>query len=158
MHELANNLEFWSLVKLRLDPVLDRLDVVVGDLLDLLDRQRIGAGKVLVQVCQVFNRTRRELGEFLEAGLAERDEPCHFHLHPTVHQAELAANRREVFHLGRIAAVKRGNGVNCRGCYSQLSCRFFRRGGFFGEGSCRHCCLLENKNTSQSLAREQSLS
>jgi hypothetical protein len=41
MHEFAGEFQFGAGLELGLDPVLHRLDVVVGGLLDLLDRQRV---------------------------------------------------------------------------------------------------------------------
>jgi hypothetical protein len=79
--ELAGRAQFGPRLELGLDPVLDRLDVVVGGLLDLLDRQRVGLGEVLHQPEQVGARAGRERLEFGEAGVGQGDEPAHLDLH-----------------------------------------------------------------------------
>jgi hypothetical protein len=93
-----------------LQPVLDRLHVVVGRALDVLDRLRIGFREAQHQAAQQPARgfgQRRELGE---AGVRQRDEPLHLDLHAAVHQAELRQQRAQRIELGGVAAVERRQG------------------------------------------------
>jgi glutathione S-transferase len=53
MHELRRSFQLWARFKSRLDPVLHRLDVVVGGFFDLLDGHGIGFAEVLHQPHQV---------------------------------------------------------------------------------------------------------
>ena len=76
--------------KLRLDPILDGFDIVVGGFLNFLDGQSIIGGKVAHQAQQIRACGLAQGLEFLQAGIAQGNEPANFHLNTTVHIALLA--------------------------------------------------------------------
>jgi hypothetical protein len=110
MHELGGREQLGPGFEFRLDPVLDRFHIVVGGLLDLLDRDRVGLGEIGDQAQQVLARAARERLEFGEAAVRQRDEPRHLDLHPPVHITLFAHQRAQRRELGRVAAVEGGKG------------------------------------------------
>jgi hypothetical protein len=94
----------------RFQPVLDRLDVVVGGALDVLDGLGIGLAETQHQAAQV---TAAGLGQGFELGEArvrQRDEPFHLDLHTAVHQAKLAHQRAQRGHARGVTPVQRRQG------------------------------------------------
>jgi hypothetical protein len=74
-------------------PVLDRLDVVVGARLDLLDRGHVGGCRITPHFGQKLARRRRQAGEGLcRRPRGERECPGAFDAHPLAHEARLAEN------------------------------------------------------------------
>ena len=107
VHELARRGQFRQGLAARLEPVLDRLDVVVGGLLDVLDRLGVGLGEAQHEVAQQAARRFRQGLELGEAGVGQGDEPLDLDLHAAVHQAELRQQRAQRGDLGGIATVQR---------------------------------------------------
>ncbi len=107
VHELGRALQFRLAAEALLDPVLDRLDVVVGAALDRLDRGGVGLGEVARERLQPRARRRRQRREFGEAGLGQRDEPFDLDLHARAHQAVFAEQRAQRGELAGVAPVER---------------------------------------------------
>jgi len=112
MHEFAGLFQFGPGLEAGFDPVFDGLDVVVGGLLDLLDGLAIGFGEVFHQIEQIGASAGRQWREFLEAGIAQGDEPGHFDLDAPVHVALFAHQRAQGGELGGVTPVQRGQGRN----------------------------------------------
>ena len=108
VHELSSFLQLRTAVKLGLDPVLHGFHVVVGGLLDLLDRRSIGLGEVGNQAMQVSTRTFGQWRKFGKTGIRQRDEPGNFNLDTTVHIALFAHDGAQGGKLGGVTAVQRG--------------------------------------------------
>ena len=69
VHKLACFLKLGPGFKFGFDPVLDRLDVVVGGFLNFLDRQGVGFGKVFHQTKRVSARSRAQRLELGKSGI-----------------------------------------------------------------------------------------
>ena len=122
VHELGGGLQLGPALELVLDPVFDRLHVVVGGLLDGLDGGAIGFGEVAQQFGEVSARFARQRLEFVETGIRQGDEPGQLHLHTALHVAQLAHDGTEGRQLGGVAAVERRNGGE-RGQVHAPDCR-----------------------------------
>mmetsp|Transcript_20688 Transcript_20688/g.38750 ORF Transcript_20688/g.38750 Transcript_20688/m.38750 type:complete len:387 (-) Transcript_20688:605-1765(-) len=112
MHELGGRLQLGMAREAALDPVLDRLHVVVGGALDGLDGLGIGFAELLDEAAQPRARRAGQRLELLEPGVAQRDEPLDLDLHAAVHQAVLGQQRAQRGHLGGIAAIQRRQGAD----------------------------------------------
>ena len=110
VHELGRRLEFGAVTEAALDPVLDRLDIVVGGLLDVLDRLCVGLGEAHHEAAQQPSRGLAERRQLRHAGVRQGDQPFDFDLHPAVHQAELAEQRAQGVHAPGVAAIQRRQG------------------------------------------------
>ena len=76
VHELQRRLRLLVRPELRAQPVLDRLHVVIGLGLDLLDVLGVGFGELLGEAAQGAQRTRRKRLQFADGALLrERLEP-----------------------------------------------------------------------------------
>ena len=115
MHEFAGGLQLGLAFETRLQPVLHRLHVVVGGLLDVLDGLRVGLRKIRHQSPKVTARGFRQGLEFGESGIGQGDEPLHLHLHAAVHEAVFRQQRPQRRHLRGVAAVQRRQGGECGG-------------------------------------------
>jgi hypothetical protein len=60
VHKLRGLLQFRAGFEFGLDPVLHRLDIVVGDLFDVFDGQAVGLAEVFHQAQEVGPGARRE--------------------------------------------------------------------------------------------------
>ena len=83
MDELLERLQP-QFIELFLQPVFHRLDVVVGDLFDLLDPLGILRRKIPVEVPQRLDLSWIEALERRQRQPAERDEIFHLHPHPVL--------------------------------------------------------------------------
>jgi hypothetical protein len=110
VHEFRCFFELGARFKLGLDPVFDGFHVVVGGFLDLLDGGRIGLGEVLDQAQQIGAGAGGQRLEFGKAGIRQRDEPGHLHLHTALHVAVLAHDGAQCGKFGGVTAVKRRQG------------------------------------------------
>jgi hypothetical protein len=109
MDELAHLHHFRDAGQAVFHPVFDRLDVVVGDLLDILDRLGVGLRKIVRQRVQLCEGSRGEGWNFGDGGLVrERLEPFDFHLDAIADQGILAEIGAQVGYLAVVAPVKRG--------------------------------------------------
>ncbi len=113
VHELGRSFQLGVAFEAALEPVLDRLDVVVGGALDVLDGLRLDVREAGNQRAQAFARRGRQRLEFGETRVGQRDEPLHLDLHAAVHQAELAEQRTQRCQLGGITSVERRQGGEC---------------------------------------------
>jgi hypothetical protein len=94
-----------------LQKIFDRLDVVIGRRLDLLDTPGIGLGKVRNDTVQQFLGGGREGRHFLYLFvIAQRHQPADFHEHAVTDQAVLAEERPEFSGFVLVAAVERRQG------------------------------------------------
>ena len=92
VHELSLGGQFRQvgrLGELLLDPVLDRLHIVIRGALDVLDGLRLGRAEARQQLVQVLARRVRKRRKFRQAGVRQRNEPFDLHLHAAVDQPEL---------------------------------------------------------------------
>ena len=115
VHELLERLQSQS-VHLLFDQVLDRLHVVVGRLLDLLDPERIGFAEVAVNVAQLLHGGLVHAGELGQRQFAQRDEILHFHQHTVADQRIFGEIIGQHLALVAVTAVDRG--------YSGQLCQF----------------------------------
>ena len=113
--ELARRAQFGLALAAVPEPVLDRLHVVVGRALDILDRLRIGLREAQHEAAQEAARGLGERPELVEAGVRQRDEPLDLDLHPPVHEAELRQQRAQRRDLVLVAPVQRRQGGECGG-------------------------------------------
>ncbi len=96
MNELGCAHQLRNRGKALLQPVLDRLDVVVGRLLDRLDALGVRDGEGATGICQGSARRRRERRNFGHSRfLGQRLQPCEFDLHAVAYQAVFAEVLRE---------------------------------------------------------------
>ena len=107
VHKLGRVFQFGARFEFGLDPVLDRLDVVVGVFLEILDGSAVGFGEILHQPQQVGTGASGEGLEFGKTGIRQRHEPGHFDLHTAVHVAVLAHDGAQGGEFGGVAAVQR---------------------------------------------------
>jgi hypothetical protein len=110
VHELGGGSSSAWPLKALLDPVLHRLDVVVGGLLDVLDGLRVGLAETQHQAAQQAARGSDSGANSAKAGVGQRDEPLHLDLHAAVHQAELRQQRAQRRQPCGVAAVQRRQG------------------------------------------------
>jgi len=95
------------------EPVLDRLDVVVGAPLDRLDRVGVGGRERIDEVVQerAFGGARRR--QLRDPGVGQSEKPLDLDAHSAAHQAVLRQPRSQRVDLGGIAPVEgrqRGDG------------------------------------------------
>jgi hypothetical protein len=111
MHELQRRLERRVAFQPFLEEVLDRLDVVVGGRLDLLDVRGVGDGEAVGERAQAADGVVVEGGQFGDGGLRrQRQQPFDLHTHAGADQPVLGEDRPQRVDLARIAAVERGQG------------------------------------------------
>ena len=80
-------------LELATDPVFDRLHVVLGARLDLLDGEHIGRARVLREALRPVARARRERGERCRRrARGKREQPGAFDAHTLAHEGRLAEN------------------------------------------------------------------
>ena len=121
MDELAEGLQA-ELVEFLLEPVLDRLDVVVGDLLDVLDALRVLHAEAGVDRTEPLEVARVEAGQLRQRQPAERDEVLDLDPHAVADQRGFGEVIRQAFGLAAVAAVDRGNGLQRGETHRGLSC------------------------------------
>ncbi len=131
VHELGGRAQLGVGRKARLEPVLDGLDVVVGDALDVLDGLRVGLAEVGDQPAQQAAGVGRQRLELGQAGVGQRHEPLDLDLHAAVHQPELGQQRPQRSQLGRVAAVQRRQGSEGRRRHRATRQRAWRAGRRF---------------------------
>ena len=119
--ELAEGLQA-ELVEFLLEPVLDRLDVVVGDLLDVLDALRVLHAEAGVDRTEPLEVARVEAGQLRQRQPAERDEVLDLDPHAVADQGGFGEVIRQAFGLAAVAAVDRGNGLQGGETHRGLSC------------------------------------
>ena len=111
MHELQRPRQVGVVAQAFLDPVLHRLDVVVGGGLDLLDAGGVGGAEVARQVAQPFHGRRRQRRQLLDGRLSgQRQQPFDLDVHAGADQSGLGEDRPQRRHLAGVAAVERGQG------------------------------------------------
>ena len=97
-----------------LDEVLDRLHVVIGLALDALDLGGFGLGQLGGERIEHRQRLGRQAAQLDDARLGgQRLEPQRFDAHALTDQAALAEERTQLGGLVGVAAVDRGDGVEC---------------------------------------------
>jgi len=91
-----------------LQKIFDRLDVVIGGRLDLLDAARIAFREIRNDALEEFFRGWREGRYFLDLFVtAEREQPAYLDQHAPADQAVFAEERAERSGFGLVAAVER---------------------------------------------------
>src|SRR5690606_36872855 len=111
VHELQGRAQLGVVAQALLDEVLERLDVVVGGALDLLDPGGVGHRKALGQGPQAAGGGVGEGLEFGNARLSGQGQQ-QFHLDPDPgpDQAELGKDRPQGLGLGGVTPVQRRQG------------------------------------------------
>ncbi|CAM2144420.1 Glutathione s-transferase protein [Paraburkholderia tropica] len=109
--ELAGALQFRLTLHRFLEPVLDRLHVVVRHALDVLDARGVVRREVLGELEQELLRRFREARHFRETGLRQRDQPVDFHGHAIAHEGGFREPVAQGFGFRGVAAVERGERV-----------------------------------------------
>ena len=90
-----------------LEPVLDRLDVVIGLALDLLDALGVRFRKIINDGTQHLARTGRKRRQFGQARIREAGEPGNLDLDPVGHEASLGQQRPQSVAAGCVTPVER---------------------------------------------------
>ena len=106
VHKFRGSFEFGVAFEFLLDPVLHRFHVVVGDLLFVLDGQRVFGAEVRHQTDQIGTRLSAQRFEFNKSRIAQGDEPRNLHLHATVHIALLAHQGAQGGDFASVAAIE----------------------------------------------------
>jgi hypothetical protein len=107
VHEFGRPREFGIALQAPLEPVLDRLDVVVGGPLDVLDRLGVRSGEARDPRAQACTRGRRQREELGESCVGQRDEPLDLDLHAPLHQPEFGQQGAQRRQFGGVASVQR---------------------------------------------------
>ena len=111
VNELADCLQFGVAGDLFLEQVLDRLHVVVGGPLDILDPLGVSQGEMFEQPIENMAGMLAQSRHFGNAGLAgQRLQPADLDQHPMANQAILAEDRPQIGGLVGIAAIDGRNG------------------------------------------------
>jgi hypothetical protein len=92
VHELGSRRQRGVVGGAPLDPVLDRLDVVIGLGLDRLDLGTVGRCEGPNQGAQALDRRRRNGREVRQTGRRERREPLDLDAQALAHEGELGKN------------------------------------------------------------------
>ena len=95
-----------------LDEVFDRLDVVVGGALDLLDARGVGDGEVVGQRAAGVRARPASNGasSTMPGFVGQREQPFDLDPHARLDQAVLGEDRAQRVDLAGIAAIERGQG------------------------------------------------
>ena len=123
VHKLGGLKELGSRIKFGLDPVLDRLDVMVSGLFYFLDGAAIGLRKILHQAQQVSARSGRKRLEFSEARVTQCNEPRNLNLNTALHVALFTHQWAQLRQFGGVASIQRREGGNCRKTHGR-NCRW----------------------------------
>ena len=112
MQEILERLRFRSVAEAFANEILDRLDVVIGGRLDVLDAFGIVEREVVDDVVQHVLHDRRTIGpSSVICGLVRQAlQPAHLDQHPEPDQAVFAEDVAEAVDLVGIAAVSRREG------------------------------------------------
>jgi hypothetical protein len=111
MNELRHARDFRDRGEALLQPVLDRLDVVVGRPLDGLDPRGVGRAETFRGRREQLAQRRGESGHFADAGFIRQcDEPGDLDANTGADQTEFAEVRGERRDLGRVPAIERRKG------------------------------------------------
>ncbi len=113
MNEFRRGDQFRHILDLFLQPVFDRLHIVIGDRFDRLDAFRIAFGEVGRQFVEQRRGESRERLDFGEACGRQRLQPRNFHFDAVMHESCFGQDRAQFVGLGSIAAVQRGKGGKC---------------------------------------------
>ena len=111
MNEFTYRLQFRVAGDLFLEEILDRLDVVVGGALDILDPLGVLLTELVDDVVQHALRMRtqwRHLGD--PVVLCQRLQPAHLDDNPVAYQAVLTENRAQRFRPGTVTTIDGGDG------------------------------------------------
>jgi hypothetical protein len=108
--EFGRGRQFGHVLHLLLEPVFDRLDVVVGDRLDGLDAFRVGLAELGGQLVEQRRGLRGKRLDFREAGLRQRLQPGDLDFHAVVHETGFGQDGTQRVGLGGVAAVERRQG------------------------------------------------
>ena len=110
MDEFADRFQFGVAGDFFLEQILDRLHVVVGGALDVLDPLGVRQAKVLDQPAQDMEGVLAQRRHFRDAGMTgQRLQPAHLHPYPMADQAVFAEDRPQLGGLVGIAPVDGGN-------------------------------------------------
>ena len=108
VHELADVRHAGDAGEPLLEPVFDRLDVVVGAALDFLDARSVVGRERRADGVERTARRRVERGDLGDAGLVgQRDEPRDLDAHALADQRELAEVLAQRRNLRLVASVER---------------------------------------------------
>ena len=105
--ELGSRQQLRSGLEFGLEPILDGLDVMIGDLFYGLDGQRVRFRKIGHQRAQIRACACAQWLEFGKTGVRQGDKPGHFDLHPPLHITLLRHERAQGVKTGGVTAVQR---------------------------------------------------
>jgi hypothetical protein len=109
VHEFKRRRQALVVLQPLLDEVLDRLDVVVGGPLDLLDPRRVGSAEALGHRPQAGRGGFRQGSEFDDARLGRQgQQPLDLDPDPGPDQSEFREDRTQRRDLAGVAAIERG--------------------------------------------------
>ena len=105
--ELARALQFRLALDRFLQPVFDRLHVVIRHALDVLDARGVVRGEALDELQQELLGRIGKARHFGEAGARKRDQPVNFDHHAMPHEGGFGEPFAQGFGLGGVTAVER---------------------------------------------------
>ena len=108
VHELSGASQLVVMFDLALDPVFDRLHVVIGGLFNRLDGFAVFEREVVGEAAQERLPVVRKVREFRKAGFGKRDQPFDFNANARVHEGIFGEDAAQGVALAGIAAVERG--------------------------------------------------
>jgi hypothetical protein len=107
MDELGRARQLGMVFHLLFQPIFHRLDVVVGDALDIFDAGGVGLGKVLHQRLQAGSRFAGKGRQFRQIRVGQGHQPGHLHFHAVRHEAGFGQQAAQRIAARSIAAVQR---------------------------------------------------
>src|SRR5690554_619157 len=136
MDELCRGSQLGVVGNALFQPVLDRLDVMIGGFLDLFDASGILFGEFVHNCLERrlgLCRKSRQLGQ---TRFGQAKQPGHFDFHPMRHETGFRQGGPEPLRLGGVPAIQWRQGVEISGLLDEL-----------------HCCSHREKSTSDSTIR-----
>lgn len=94
-----------QVIEFGLHQILDRLHIVIGRFLDLLNAKRIGFGEVTIQIPELFERSFVDIGQLGQRQLTQRNKILHLDHDPITNQCKLGKIVGQNFALPAVTAV-----------------------------------------------------
>ena len=109
MDKLLVSIQSANLIKLFLDKILYSLDIVVGNLLDILDTLRIILIKVLIYLTQTSKQSRIERSKLRQRQLTQSDKILNLYTNTISYERILGKIVCEWLCLSPVTSIYRGN-------------------------------------------------
>ncbi len=110
MDELGSGCQLGQILHPFLEPVFDRLHIVIGDGLDFLDTGRIVGIEIGRQFVQALTGSSGKGADFGQTRFRQRLQPGDFDLDAVVHEAGFRQQRAQGVGFGSITAIQRREG------------------------------------------------